>query len=108
MTTTALKKLVTNQVHELSKTINDLEKRAIRVINDSKKTQTYKDVSKKVRNLSDHLQKDPRVQKLLKLQKEAWKSSFLSEYLPVRQKDLKSLERKVEHLGKKIEGLEKK
>ena len=108
MTTAALRKLVTNQVHELSKTINDLEKRALKVVNDGKKTQTYKDVSKKVRTLSVHLQKDPRVQKLLNLQKEVWKKSFLSEYLPVRQKDLKALERKVEHLGKKIEGLEKK
>lgn len=108
MTTAALKKLVTTQVSELSKTINDLEKRAIKVINEGKKTQTYKDVSKKVHSLSLHLQKDPRVQRLLKLQKETWKKNFLSEYLPVRQKDLKALERKVENLGKKIDGLEKK
>lgn len=108
MSKNAIQKLITEQVNELTKTVNDLEKRARKVIQEGKKSKTVKDLAKKVSDLTKRVQKDPRLQLLVKIKNEAMKANFLDQYLPVRKKDLKSLENKLTTINKKLDDLNQK
>ena len=103
MSKNVIQKLITEQVNELTKTVNDLEKRARKVIQEGKKSKTVKDLTKKVSDLTKKVQKDPRLQLLVKIKNEAMKAHFLDQYLPVRKKDLKSLENKLTTINKKLD-----
>ena len=74
----SLRKVLNEQVNELTKTVNQLEKKAKKILEDGSKSRTVRDLTK-----------------------------YMEQFIPASRKEMKALEKKVLQLNKKVRALEK-
>ena len=107
MSTLNFRKLVSRQLNELGKTVNELEKKAKKILDEGKKKKTFQELSHQFSKIRKQFEKDPHVKKIINLTHQTLNSSHINEYLPVRRKEFKNLEKKLNQLSTKVDTLKK-